>query len=330
MAIERKYERDIDLLLAEEFKVSPRFAVWFLKQTTKFADADANVLDVYVSRSDSTGESDLVVVFDKRVGDSRFALLIEDKIDAPLQPEQEARYRLRAAAEVLRGVYSDYEVILCSPEAYPATHPEASAFDSAVPYEAIEKFLRTCEPEDPRTIYRANFLATAAKRSANSWTPVDDPSTNAFWERAYDIAIKEFSDLEMQPLELTKDSTWINFRPKDMPTRPRRIYISFKGDRGFMDLTFTGSAAHLFAPLVRPILEDGMTVHQTGKSAAIRIRVEGFKISEPTNAVLEKVRKAFSASTRLIRFYRQHREALDRAASESVPPLLGARVSVQL
>jgi hypothetical protein len=103
-----------------------------------------------------------------------------------------------------------------------------------------------------------------------------------------------------------------------MPTRPRRIYISFKGDRGFIDLTFTGSTAHLFSPLVQPLLEDDMTVHQTGKSAAIRIRVEGFKVSEPTDAMLEKVRNAFSASTRLIRFYRQHRETLDRAASESV------------
>jgi hypothetical protein len=42
---------------------------------------EANVLDVYASRSDVTGESDLVVVFDGE--DSRFALLIEDKIDAP-------------------------------------------------------------------------------------------------------------------------------------------------------------------------------------------------------------------------------------------------------
>jgi hypothetical protein len=321
MAIERKYERDIDLLLAEEFAVSPRFAAWFLKHTKKFAGAEANVKDVYVSRSDSTGESDLVVVFDKHGGDSRFALLIEDKIDAPLQPEQEERYRLRAAAEVLRGEYSDYEVILCSPEAYPATHPEASTFDSFVPYESIEKFLRTCGPEDPRTLYRANFLSTAAKRSANSWTRVDDAVTNAFWERAYDIATKEFPDLEMQPLELSKDSTWINVRPHDMPTRPRRIYISFKGDRGFIDLTFTACAVRLFSPLVQLLLEDDMTVHQTSKSAAIRIRVEGFKVSEPEDGVMEKMRNAFSASTRLIRFYRQHREALDTAASQSVPPL---------
>src|ERR1035441_7338347 len=97
MAVERKYERDIDILLAEEFAVSPAFASWFLGHTKNFAGTEANVWDVYVSKSDATGESDLVVVFDKASGDSRFALLIEDKIDAPLQPEQERRYRLRSA-----------------------------------------------------------------------------------------------------------------------------------------------------------------------------------------------------------------------------------------
>ena len=319
MAVERKYERDIDILLAEEFAVSPAFASWFLGHTKNFAGTEANVWDVYVSKSDATGESDLVVVFDKASGDSRFALLIEDKIDAPLQPEQEARYRHRAEAEALRGDYSDYEVILCSPETYRATHAEVASFDSFVSYEAIAGFLKSCDPNDRRSIYRANLIATAAERSSNTWTRVDDEVTNAFWNTAYDIATTEFPDLEMKPLELTKDSTWINIRPLGMPTRPRRVYISLKGDRGFIDLTFTSSLARLFSPLVKPLLENDMTVHQTGKSAAVRIVVEGFKVSEPEGAALSKVRAAFAASVRLVQFYRQHRETLNNAAAESLP-----------
>jgi hypothetical protein len=318
MAIERKYERDIDILLAEEFAVSPAFATWFLEHTETFAGVKASVSDVYVSKSDSTGESDLVVIFDKG-GDSRFALLIEDKIDAPLQPEQEARYRLRAEAEVLRGDYSDYQLILCSPEIYRVTHPEVGSFDAFVSYEAIDTFLKSRDPNDLRSLYRANFIATASKRSGNTWTRVDDAVTNAFWNAAYDIATKEFSDLEMRPPELSKDSTWINIRPQDMPTLPRRIYVSLKGDRGFMDLTFTASLARLFSPLVTPLLEDGMTVHQTGRSAAIRIVVEGFKVSEPEETVLSKVRVAFAACVRLVRFYRNNQKTLDKAASESLP-----------
>jgi hypothetical protein len=318
MAVERKYERDIDILLAEEFAVSPAFADWFLQQTKKFADVQANVFDVYVSRSDRTGESDLVVVFDRSGGDSRFALHIEDKIDAPLQPDQEARYRLRAESEMLRGDYSDYELILCSPSAYHAAH-EVASFDSFVSYEAIDAFLKSRDPNDRRGVYRANFIATATRGSGNTWTKVDDAATNAFWKAAYDIATREFPDLEMKPLELSKDSTWITIRPMDMPTTPRHIYISLKGDRGFMDLTFTSALARLFSPLVKTILEPDMTVHQTGKSAAIRIVVEAFKVSEPNDAVLSKVRAAFAACVRLVRFYRQNKAKLDKAASESLP-----------
>jgi hypothetical protein len=130
MSVVRKYERDIDLLLAEEFFVSPAFATWFLNKTNSFNDVSAQVVDVFVSRSDTTGESDLVVIFEKQDSGNRFALHIEDKIDAPLQPEQEARYRLRAEAEMLRKLYCAFEVILCSPEAYAATRSEASKFDA--------------------------------------------------------------------------------------------------------------------------------------------------------------------------------------------------------
>jgi hypothetical protein len=55
VAVGRKYGRDIDLLLAEEIPVSPEFATWF-KNQTKFANLDAVVVDVFVSRSDATGE----------------------------------------------------------------------------------------------------------------------------------------------------------------------------------------------------------------------------------------------------------------------------------
>jgi hypothetical protein len=117
LAVERKYERDIDILLAEEFTVSPAFAAWFWRHT-RFGETDAKVSDVFVSRSDSTGESDLIVLYESLQGSKRFALMIEDKIDAPLQPEQVARYRIRGQSSISNGAIDDFEVILCSPESY--------------------------------------------------------------------------------------------------------------------------------------------------------------------------------------------------------------------
>ncbi len=314
----RKYERDIDLLLAEEFSVSPPFATWFLSQTKAFKGVDARVVDVYVSRSDATGESDIVVLYERIGGTDRFALHLEDKIDAPLQPEQELRYRDRGNREVNKGLYTEFEVVLCSPENYRNVHLEAATFDSFVTYQSISKFLTAQDPTSPRSKYRANFIATAVMKKLNTWGRWNDEVTNAFWKVAFTIATNEFIDLEAKPLEVTKGSTWINFRPMDMPTQPRRIYISFKGSSGFMDLTFTACIARLFLPQVKAILGDRMTVHQTGKATAIRITVEPFVICEPNDAVLAKVRAAFSACVELIHFYRQHRETLNKAAATSL------------
>lgn len=319
ITVARKSERDIDLLLAEEFAVSPSFATWFLEQTQAFKGTQACVIDVGVSRSDTTGESDLVVVFEEHDGCRRFALHIEDKIDAPLQPEQEARYRLRAQAAIQKRLYSAFEVVLCSPKAYPLTHTEASRFDSCVHYEAVSDFLKLQSENDARRAYRAEFVATAAKRCSNAWKRTDDPVTNAFWRAAYEIAGREFPDLEMQPPKFTKSQTWVGFRPLDMPTQPRRIYVNCKGAFGQVDLTFSACLAGLFAPRVSAVLERDMYVQQTGKAAAIRIEVPSFEICEPNDAVLMKVRTAFSACVRLIRFYRQNRMLLNEAAAASLP-----------
>jgi hypothetical protein len=105
----------------------------------------------------------------------------------------------------------------------------------------------------------------------------------------------------------------------DLPTLPRRVYISFKGDRGFIDLTFSNCLTRLFQPQVKAILAGSLSVHQTGKSSVIRIEVEGFNICQPDKAVLEKVRAAFAASVRLIRFYRENQKFLDAAAKASLP-----------
>jgi hypothetical protein len=319
IAVARKYERDIDLLLAEEFAASPSFATWFLEQTNGFKKIQARVVEVGVSRSDATGESDLVVVFEeKQNARERYALHIEDKIDAPLQPEQEARYRIRAQAHIEKGLYSAFEVVLCSPKAYPLTHAEAARFDSCVHYEAISEFFKGQE-NDARSAYRAEFVATAAKRCSNAWEQTPDPVTDAFWRTAYEIAAKEFPDLEMQPPRFTKGQTWVGFRPLDMPTQPRRIYIDCKGAFGQVDLKFSACLARLFAPRLSAALEEDMYVLQTGKAAAIRIEVPSFEICQPNDAVLANVRAAFGACVRLIRFYRQNRLLLNEAAAASVP-----------
>ena len=215
MPVERKYERDVDLLLAEEFAVNPEFAQAFLA-LTGFADETAAVADLWVSKSDNLGESDLIVVYQGADG-RRFALLIEDKVDANLQPDQAARYRMRAERDRSRGAYATFELILCAPDYYISNRTDLGGFDRCVSLEKIAGLIRD---GGARAEYRAKFLDTAGSRRVNAWTREDDAATNEFWDAAYRLATEEFQILEMKPLKVTKNSRWITFRPRDLPTMP--------------------------------------------------------------------------------------------------------------
>jgi hypothetical protein len=131
------------------------------------------------------------------------------------------------------------------------------------------------------------------------------------------MASKEFPILEMKKLSLTKNTDWITLRPREMPTMPKYVYVSLKGGKGQVDLTFSETVAYRFDALIKSLLEDGMTVHQTGKAAAIRIETPAFTISEGIDAGLSKVRLAFQASTRLIQFYYRNRTELDQFSHEA-------------
>lgn len=312
MAVERKYERDIDLLLAEELSVNPEFADW-LKARTGIANRPGTVADIFVSKSNNLGESDLIAIYELGDG-SQFALMIEDKVDAPLQPQQAERYRMRAQREIKLGTCASYAVLLCAPRHDNSTG--AGGFDGVVSFEEIAAFLRRDNPS-ARDRYRASFLETAASRRVNNWVREEDPQTEDFWSAAFDLASREFPILEMKPLKVTKGSSWIDFRPRWMPTQPRRIYVRVKGDRGQMDLTFSGSRAEVLHELIQHLLEPDMTVHQTSGSAAVRLVVRGFDISEGVGAGLPRLRNAFVACERLIRFYRENRDELDLAAIRS-------------
>lgn len=319
MKISRKLERDVDLLLAEEFEVSQAFSRWFVDRT-KFAGRSWHAVAVHVSRSDNQGETDLEVTF-KEHGGGAFALLIEDKVNAPLQRDQLTRYHRRAKTALDRGDYTDYEVVLCAPRDYYEAQPKAREFPRFIAYEDIaDQFLVLVDATNPgaalRNHYRADFLKTAATKSANTWERDDDPATNAFWLAAYDMAVREFPILEMKEPHYTRGTIWITLRPSCLPTQPKRVSIEIKGRRGYVDLTFAYTKAAQFHGKISPLLDE-KTVHQAGKTAVIRVGTKPFSITEGLEAGVPKVRQALAAAKELVTFYLENRSLLDSAAGDA-------------
>jgi len=103
--VERMYERDVDLLLAEELAVHPAFADHF-KSLTKFADEPAAVTEFWVSKSNSLGESDLVVVYQRSDGKP---IRADDRGQGgrKLAIRSSRKIRMRAERERSKGIFTD-------------------------------------------------------------------------------------------------------------------------------------------------------------------------------------------------------------------------------
>jgi hypothetical protein len=123
-----------------------------------------------------------------------------------------------------RGDYDDFQIVLCAPKTYHGSSPRAALFETFVSYEEIAEAIERLDGT-ARGAYRANFMRTAATRSANNWERIDDEPTNSFWDAVYELASKRFPTLEMKKYRRAKNSNWISFRPHDLPSVPKRIYV---------------------------------------------------------------------------------------------------------
>jgi hypothetical protein len=129
----RIYERHLDLLLAEEVCCNSDFGRWVIERSVLFGDvpdgAPAKTLvevshDDHISAADgSRGENDLFVSAQWPNG-QQMRILIEDKLDAVVQPAQFARLLQRARAHSAQADVIAVGAAVVAPAAYLARHSE--------------------------------------------------------------------------------------------------------------------------------------------------------------------------------------------------------------
>ena len=129
-------ERDIDLLIMEEFVVDKAFARIFLDAVG--VSGDFEIEEVIHSKTDAElGESDVVIIFN--LNGRRHALHIEDKIDAIAMPRQHDRYDMRAQKDIEAGEYDSYSVVIVAPAKYLEANKEAQKYEHKVQYEQLRE-----------------------------------------------------------------------------------------------------------------------------------------------------------------------------------------------
>lgn len=175
----RVYERHLDLILAEEFECRPDFFAWMLatirgSDDPKFPDSAPSSVSVDVSHDDDIalesgafGENDLLVEATWANG-TRVRLLVEDKLDAVLQPGQPERYVARAAAHAALDDVDVALAVIVAPAAYLERFADDLGGLRSVSIDEIADHFRDAADDYPgvadRLRWRADRLVTLRER----------------------------------------------------------------------------------------------------------------------------------------------------------------------
>lgn len=298
--IECVAERDVDLLFLEELHVSASFRSWLLAEVFGPDVGCGNFLGAWHSVSHVTlGESDLVILFEDGQA-HRTALLIENKIDAPPQPEQAARYRLRGHAGINDGKWRTFRTCIMAPQRYLAGTANTPEYDARLSYESIRGWFRQADPVDHRSAYKARMLDEAIEQNRRGYSPTPHAGVTQFWLDYWHLVTAEFPQLQMkEPGQIPAGSDWPEFRNSELG--PRRIIVH-KLASGVVDLQIAsaGDSVEEIAVRNQEVLQGAFEVVRAGKSAAVRATVPKVDRFGDLPSQLEAVRAGLSAASRLL------------------------------
>lgn len=288
-------EHDMDMLFLEEFVISKDFLNIF---TSKVNIDNASVVEIEHSKNHPEfGESDMTVIVE--VDGKRHGLLIEDKIDAIAMPEQCDRYMKRGNLGVENGDYSSFSVFIVAPENYLENNAEARKYPNKVTYEECLKYFET--NADARKNFKLSQIKQAIYKQKTGYRVIENKTVTDFWKRYIAYKKQNYDGLLLTATEGPKGSnaTWPQFN-----TVIEKIYIIHKADREYVDLIIPGMAKCLpqLEMLLREMVnlrENNMTVHPTGKSAAVRLIVPKLDFLKSFDEQIEAVEKCFKAVEKL-------------------------------
>jgi hypothetical protein len=284
-------ERDIDLLLMEEFHVDPRFAAWF----ASLAGIGPNAIfdGAWHSVNDQDGETDLLLRV--RDGNQRVAMLIENKIGAAPQDEQDIRYHLRGQRAQEAGRYERFVTAICAPQVYLDSVPSSSAYEHLIAYELIGDWFG--RQDNARARWRRAIIAEAIEQGRRGYTMKVHAGRTAFHMAYWMVMQEEYPEFIMaRPGAKGPKSSWIRFKG---PAFPRGVTLNHKNDQGCMDLEFERTMVADLTSRRSASWPAGIQFAQTGKSAVLRLPVPSCDMDRALADQAPLVHEAFVAARKL-------------------------------
>lgn len=288
------YERDIDLLLMEEFHVSGDFVAWF----ASLANVDGAVFDgAWHSVTDADGETDLLLRV--RANEASVGILIENKVAASEQERQGERYHLRAARAQQERKFDSFVTCICAPQVYLDGMQGDRLYQSRISYEAIADWFAALD--GPRHAWRHRVMREAIQQGRRGYTMVVNTTVSnfhlAFWEH---VQRHHPAIVMRRPTPKGNKSNWIVMKGLDFPPG---VQLHFKMDQSVVELGFGGRrVAELLAR--RSDWPDEIRPVQKRGTAALSIRVPFVDRMKPLADQIGALEKVFRALLALLPYGR--------------------------
>ena len=283
-------ERDIDLLLMEEFHISDDFVAWFCGQVGLH---NVSPTGAWHSLSDTDGESDLVLRVIKE--GRRIGVLIENKVAAPEQDLQAERYHLRGIKSREEGKLDDYVTVMCAPRRYLDGLRPTSVYQYRVSYEQIAAWFGT-QP-GRRAAWRRHIMEEAIDQGRRGYTMAVNAVNTAFHLDYWEHLRERHPRIQMaRPKSRGSKSTWIILKGHDFP---KGVNMHHKFDQQVIEIGFPGwKIEDLLA--VKADWPDDIVPVQKGGTASLAIRVPPIDMKLGLAAQLPIIEEALRAAYRLM------------------------------
>jgi hypothetical protein len=283
-------ERDVDLLLMEEFHISDEFVGWFCGELGLY---DVSPAGAWHSLSDTDGESDLLLRVLKE--ERRIGILIENKVAAPEQDLQAERYHLRGIKLRENGKLDDYVTVMCAPSRYLDGLRQDSVYQHRVSYERIAAWFG--RQEGRRVAWRHQIMLEAIDQGRRGYTMVVNKAATEFHLAYWEHLRRRHPLIQMaRPTNRGSKSNWIILKGHDFP---KGVNMHHKFDQQVMEIGFSKrKVADILA--LKSDWPDDIFVVQKGETASLAISIPAIDMSLGLEAQLPAVEKALDAAYRLM------------------------------
>jgi hypothetical protein len=296
LPIEAVQERDIDLILLEEFNTNNAFAEWFVNECN--APKLTENIGAWKSISDfGLGETD--ILFKYKSSEKEYILLIENKLDAQFQENQYERYLKRAENYLKQNKCNECFCILIAPEFYCNNQND---FENYVSYETLSKrfeFLGT-----KRDLFKSKLLKIASEKLRRGYKPINSEPVQKFWLSYFNLKNELYPDLKMKkPNIIAYNSDWPEMRDESVPN----VIFYNKLSKGFVDATFCNFSSEKEFEIKNLIPNDAKYVKHS-KRFSVRVLVDIIDRTKDFNEQKEKIVFALNRVDYLRNWIKDHKD----------------------